>query len=139
VQTVGFTAIAVFFAALLVTAVAAPERSHWGRLLRAPSLATLGKYSYALYIIHPLVMMALQAVGGWGAGRFAGLGGPLQVGAHLAFTAVATLVSLAGAWLSWNLMERHFVRLKDRFPTRPRASAPAPIPRRVAGAAVPAL
>jgi peptidoglycan/LPS O-acetylase OafA/YrhL len=136
VQTVGLTAIAVFFAALLVTAVAAPEASRWGRVLRAPSLRTFGKYSYALYILHPLVLAVLQA-NGWGASRFAGFGAGVQVGVHLVFAAFATLVSLGMAWLSWNLMEKHFLRLKHRFATRPRAAAPelAPVP----GAAAPAL
>jgi len=146
VQTVGLSAIAVFFAALLVTALAAPEGSRWGRLLRAPLLATLGKYSYALYIFHPLVMTTLQSVG-WGVDRFAFVGWGLQIGVHLVFTAFATLMSLAVAWLSWTLMERHFLRLKEHFPTRARAPepvpvpvpVPAPVPARVAGAAVPAL
>jgi peptidoglycan/LPS O-acetylase OafA/YrhL len=138
VQTVGYTAIAVFFAALLVTAVAAPEDSRWGRLLRAPSLLTLGKYSYALYVFHPMVMLVLQTIG-WGPARFAALGGPLQVGVNLVFTAFATLVSLAVAWLSWNLLERHFLRLKERFTTRPRAPEPAPVPRPVTQATAPSL
>jgi len=136
VQTIGLTAIAVFFAALLVTAVAAPETSRWGRALRAPSLRTFGKYSYALYIFHPLVVAVLQATG-WGADRFAALGVGTQVGVHLMFTAFATLVSLGVAWLSWNLMEKHFLRLKHRFATRPKAAEPelAPVP----AAAAPAL
>jgi peptidoglycan/LPS O-acetylase OafA/YrhL len=136
VQTVGLTAIAVFFAALLVTAVAAPESSRWGQVLRAPSLRTFGKYSYALYIFHPLVLAVLQA-NGWGASRFAGFGAGVQIGVHLVFAAFATLVSLGAAWLSWNLMEKHFLRLKHRFATRPKAAAPelAPVP----GAAAPAL
>ena len=138
VQTVGYSAIAVFFAALLVTALAAPAGSRWARLLRAPSLATLGKYSYALYVFHPMVMMTLQAVG-WGPGRFAGLGGTVQLGVHLGFTAFAALVSLAVAWLSWNLLERRFLGFKERYATRPRAPEPVPVPRRVTHAAVPSL
>jgi len=132
VQTVGYTAIAVFFAALLVASVAAPEGSRWGRLLRARPLAAPGTYSYALYVFHPVVMTALQAVG-LGPDRFAAPGG-VQVGVHLAFTGFAMLLSLAAAWVSWNLMERHFLRLKERFPTRARAPV-----RRLTGAAVPAL
>jgi peptidoglycan/LPS O-acetylase OafA/YrhL len=121
-QTVGFTAIAAFFAAVLVTAVAADESTRWGRILRAPSLRTFGKYSYALYIFHPLVLGVLQA-NGWGAVRFASLGVGVQIGVHLIFTAFATLVTLAVAWLSWNLMEKHFLKLKSRFSTRPKAIA----------------
>ncbi|MFL5383329.1 MAG: acyltransferase family protein [Longimicrobiaceae bacterium] len=136
VQTIGLTAIAVFFAALLVTAVAAPEASRWGRVLRAPSLRTFGKYSYALYIFHPLVVAVLQA-NGWGADRFAALGVGAQVGVHLMFTAFATLVSLGVAWLSWHLMEKHFLKLKHRFATRPKAAEPELVP--VAGTAAPAL
>lgn len=139
VQTVGLTAIAVFWAALLVTAVAAPEGSRWGRLLRAPLLGTFGKYSYALYIFHPLVMMTLN-VAGWGVDRFAALDASLQLGVHLAFTAFATLASLAVAWLSWNLMERHFLRFKTNFPTRLKAPPePALAPRLAASTAVPSL
>jgi len=138
VQTVGLTAIAVFFAALLVTAVAAPAESRWGRFLRAPSLRTFGKYSYALYIFHPLVMEVLQA-NGWGADRFAGLGPGMQIGVHLVFAAFAATVSLGVAWLSWNLMEKHFLKLKYRFSTRPRAAEAVPIAAPVSGAAAPAL
>jgi peptidoglycan/LPS O-acetylase OafA/YrhL len=136
VQTVGLTAIAVFFAALLVTAVAAPEGSRWGRFLCAPSLRTFGKYSYALYIFHPLVLVVLQ-MNGWAAGRFAGFGPGAQIGVHLIFTAFVTLVSLGVAWLSWNLVEKHFLRIKHRFSTRPKTIEPAPVP--VPGAAAPAL
>lgn len=134
-QTVGFTAIAAFFAALLVTAVSADSSSRWGRFLRAPSLRTFGKYSYALYIFHPLVLGVLQA-NGWGAARFASLGMGVQIGVHLIFTAFATLVTLAVAWLSWNLMEKHFLKLKHRFSTRPKAGSAAvhAVPEAVAGA-----
>jgi peptidoglycan/LPS O-acetylase OafA/YrhL len=133
VQTVGLTAIAVFFAAALVLAVAAPEGSRWGRLLRAPSLRTFGKYSYALYIFHPLVLAVLQA-NGWGAGRFAALGPELQIGVHLLFTAFASTVSLGAAWLSWNLMEKHFLKARHRFSTRP-AVGPEPTPAAAVAAA----
>ncbi len=136
VQTVGLTAIAVFFAALLVTAIAAPEGSRWGRFLRAPSLRTFGKYSYALYIFHPLVLAVLQA-NGWGADRFAALGPGMQIGVHLVYAAFASTVSLGVAWVSWNVMEKHFLKLKHRFSTRPKAAEPSPAV--VAGNAAPAL
>jgi peptidoglycan/LPS O-acetylase OafA/YrhL len=151
VQTIGLTAIAVFFAALVVTTVAASGASRWGRALRAPSLRTFGKYSYALYIFHPLVVTVLEAAG-WGASRFAGLGPGVQVGVHLTFAAFATLVTLGVAWLSWNLMEKHFLKLKHNFvtrpkPTRPKLTQPRPAQPQptqpelapVAGAAAPAL
>jgi peptidoglycan/LPS O-acetylase OafA/YrhL len=118
VQTVGLTAIAIFFSAALVMAIAAPEGSRLGRFLRAPSLRTFGKYSYALYLFHPLVLAVLQA-NGWGPKRFAALGPQLQLPVHLTFTAFATLVSLGVAWLSWNLLEKHFLKAKNRFSTRP--------------------
>jgi len=122
VQTIGFTAIAAFFAAALVTAVAADGSSRWGRILRAPWLRTFGKYSYALYIFHPLVLAVLYAHG-WGAERFAVPGAGVQIGAQLLYAAFSTAVSLAVAWLSWNLLEKHFLKLKHRFSTHPRAVA----------------
>jgi peptidoglycan/LPS O-acetylase OafA/YrhL len=127
VQTVGLTAIALFFCALLVMAVAAPDESRLSRFLRASSLRTFGKYSYALYLFHPLVLAVLQA-NGWGPRRFATLGPSVQLPVHLAFTAFATLVSLAVAWLSWNLLEKHFLKAKRRFSTRPAAGEIEPTP-----------
>jgi len=128
VQTVGLTAIGVFFAALLVTALAAPAGSRWERTLRAPSLCTFGKYSYGLYIFHPLVVTVLEAAG-WGADRFLGLGAQFEIPVHLVFGAFATLVSLGVAWSSWHLMEKHFLRLKDRYQTRPETAIPVPRPK----------
>ena len=64
------------------------------------------------------MLTALKALG-WGPTRFVRPGAAVPLGLHLAFTAFATLLTLAAAWLSWNLLERHFLRLKHRFPTRP--------------------
>ena len=125
VLTVGLTAVSLACGAILVLALASRPESRWGQAVRSRSLATFGKYAYALYVFHPAVLAALMRLR-WGTVRFSSLAvGGVQLPVHLAFTAFATLVSLGVAWLSWNLLEKHFLRLKDRL-SHPHPS-PAPV------------
>ena len=83
-----------------------------------------GKYSYGIYVFHPLWIDALRAPG-----ALAGLGSFAPAGR---FVAITTL-SVASAWLSWHLYEKHFLRLKARFAYEAPEAAPAsPLPARPA-------
>jgi peptidoglycan/LPS O-acetylase OafA/YrhL len=85
----GFTGLALTFTGLIAL------RSKW--MTFAP-LRFLGKYSYALYVIHaPLTGVVKHRLGG-----------------ILGFS-VAWIASIVLALLSWNLLEKHFLKLKDRF------------------------
>jgi peptidoglycan/LPS O-acetylase OafA/YrhL len=97
VATVGFSALAWAFGWLVTIAVLRPSR-----LLRTPALVTAGKYSYGLYVIHPLVITATAA-------RWQALSGTLKGGA------VMWIASIALAWSSYNGFEKRFLRLKDRL------------------------
>lgn len=101
VNTVGFSALAWAFGWLITVAALRPIPS-----LRVTPLVTAGKYSYGLYVIHPLVLTSSAA-------RWPALSDNLRGGA------VMWVVSAALAWLSYNGFERRFLRLKDRL-------APAP-------------
>jgi peptidoglycan/LPS O-acetylase OafA/YrhL len=106
------TLVALSFGALLVACLVAPAESLLGRAFGAPPLRFVGKYSYGLYVFHGVIAYALQE---------RGTIGPLaaRLGSHLAAMIVqATLgagVSLLIAVASYELFEKHFLKLKERF------------------------
>jgi len=112
-QTLGLTALAVVFGALLIYAICRPARSIFGKALRAPILRTLGKYSYGLYVLHfpvlVLVLFRLQLP----RRLLPILHLPLL--ADLAQVATGLAVSFALAFLSYQCLEAPFLRLKRRF------------------------
>jgi peptidoglycan/LPS O-acetylase OafA/YrhL len=100
--------------ALLLRALTAPPASPDGRFFRARVMGFLGKYSYGLYVYHHFlsyyfkthdVLTPLAA----------------RVGSHplaLLLLASASIVATnAVAWLSYELFERHFLKLKRFFPS----------------------
>jgi peptidoglycan/LPS O-acetylase OafA/YrhL len=120
----GFTPIAVLGAALVVTALAAPAGSVTERLLASAPLRFFGRYSYAMYVFHLLIALTLVASRG---SDFARTAGGSQALGNVLFSVVATAVTVATAWLSWQLWEQHFLRLKRFFPYRERGRATTPL------------
>lgn len=112
--------IEMLLACLLLWAVVAPERSATSRFFRSRSMVFLGTYSYGLYVYHHFISYYLTThrtdleLAGW-------------LGSHSAAVALqATLgasASLALAYLSYELYEKRFLRLKRLFAT---AKEPAP-------------
>lgn len=107
------TFAAVAFGGLIVWAAAGRSRlsqAVWGNR----TLATLGKYSYAMYVFGNFIVPAAAAY--WPptllSPSLGGVGGRL---AHVALSAAATFVA---AWVSWHLYEKHFLKLKDRLAPR---------------------
>ena len=111
VQTIGYTALAVFFGA--TTLLAATASSSWALRLRrwlgAGVLPFVGKYSYGIYAYH--FMLAPQF------DRFLppDLLGPGLLGV-LAHVGLAMAATIAIAWLSWHAFEKRFLGLKRFFP-----------------------
>ena len=110
----GFSAIAWLCATAVLYAWLRRGSNRWpARMLRNGVLRSFGKYSYAIYIIQwPLSMGVdefFRARVTWGGG----------MGAALASIMVGTAVSYGLAVLSWNLLEKHFLRLKRWFPYEP--------------------
>ena len=95
VATVGFSALAWAFGWLVSVAALRPSR-----VLSAKPLVAAGRYSYGLYVIHPLVITASAA-------RWPVLADNLKGGL------VMWVASIALAWLSYNGFERRFLQLKD--------------------------
>jgi peptidoglycan/LPS O-acetylase OafA/YrhL len=114
VQSIGYTAIAASFACLLLLVVTAPANGALQRALSAGWLRSFGKYSYALYVVHPIVAQTI-------ARRIAEhYDVPLVFGSQIPLAIAIGLgagaASFGVAWLSWHLLERHFLALKRFFP-----------------------
>jgi peptidoglycan/LPS O-acetylase OafA/YrhL len=110
-QTIVFTFIAGAFASGMVLVLAAPARSRVRDFLSGRFLQACGKYSYAMYILNiPLILLFNQVVGT--ADR------PLLGSRILGMSAAAIwgiAASLAAAWVTWNLLEKHCLKLKRYF------------------------
>jgi peptidoglycan/LPS O-acetylase OafA/YrhL len=127
VQTIGYTAIAVASAVLIISAIV-PLQPGRRRVLLFRPLRALSRYAYGLYIIHvPLVLLL-----GWRAREAGGL--PAVAGSYLpaalAFSAVAFAATLALAMLSWHLFEQRFLAMRWRFTATAVTPATARIGRR---------
>ncbi|HEY0943747.1 MAG TPA: acyltransferase [Opitutaceae bacterium] len=120
-QTFGFSLLAVFFGALLTLAAFGPANAPWRRLCSVSLLRRFGQYSYALYLFHVPLTPLFQAIipatmlAQWLHSYRIGLG--LHV-------ALSIALSLGLAVLSWNLFEKHFLKLKRYFPYEVRRSGP---------------
>ena len=113
-QLIGFTAIALMFAALLALVVTAAPESRLNRFFSNPYLMFFGQYAYGLYVVHLLIGFAL-------ADRIAGRSDlPEVVGSQIpvsaAFGLVGIACSVAAAWVSWHVFEKQFLKLKRFFP-----------------------
>ena len=110
-QTVKYTLVAAAYTALLGATVG-PGRWLWlERLFCLPLLRWCGKYSYAMYVFHPMVYFSIMDL--------------LRPNIALAsthpdlylaceFPLLVALVFLT-SWASWHLFEKHFLKLKSRF------------------------
>jgi len=120
VQSIGYTMLAVIFA-LLVAECATPETRGWRWLLANPLLRLVGKYSYAIYILHvPFAAIAKRLL------PYAPTPVLQYVDSHpvlgdMAFVATVGLSSFALAALTYVAIERPFLRLKDRLAPAPGA------------------
>jgi peptidoglycan/LPS O-acetylase OafA/YrhL len=113
VGTLGFTALGVFFAGVVGLTMCAEVSGRRSRILKSRPLTFFGRYSYALYVVHPAVIFfwpaALSAIalderlGLWSAGLFAS-------------SVMMLMVSVAISLISWHLLEKHFLGLRRYLP-----------------------
>jgi peptidoglycan/LPS O-acetylase OafA/YrhL len=130
-RTVGFTLVATFFASLLVMVLGSSPGRPLHRAFTVPFMKTLGKYSYALYLVHGPIGSFLTDVVKPHA--FPRIGGS-ELPGIIAYVTAATAASLFAAFVSWHLLEKHFLKLKRFF-----RDAPAParaVPRSVPESAI---
>jgi peptidoglycan/LPS O-acetylase OafA/YrhL len=115
------TLIALTFGALLVTSLAAQPGSVLSRLLRGRVICFLGTRSYGLYVFHGIIAYAM----GEHQAALDALAARIGPGAALVVEAGAGAgASILVAAASYELYEKHFLRLKDRLaPSRGGARA----------------
>jgi peptidoglycan/LPS O-acetylase OafA/YrhL len=108
--TLGVAALALFFCALMAHVLDAPQGNSLRRVLEHPTLTAIGKYSYAIYVFHSLILVYLYRLA---AGRLAPFV-PLSP-AKLIIALSLLGISFVAAWLSYHGFEIHFLRLKRFF------------------------
>jgi len=110
-QLFGYTFLALAFALSVLLAVL-PTRGILARALRPLSFAPLrliGRYSYGMYVFHlPLHVFV-------GLPLLHRLMPQITPAAAIVYAAAMTIASFAVAALSYELFERHFLRLKSRL------------------------
>lgn len=97
------------FACFLIVAVEQAGGRLLDRILSSRALGSVGRYSYAMYVLHPALLVGVRRLG-------VPYGFP-----GLVLTMLATYI---GAWMSWHLLEKRFLRLK-RFFEYEKGSAPS--------------
>jgi peptidoglycan/LPS O-acetylase OafA/YrhL len=114
--TLGLTLLATLSGALVVLAVTSPASGKLARALSSRPLTALGRYSYGLYVLHHPIALGLRRIL-----RIDDL--PVVLGssvpALIVYILVGGSISLAAAAISWHVIERHFLNLKERFRYRP--------------------
>jgi len=120
------TLVALSFGALLVTALVTPAASLLGRALNGNYLRFLGKYSYGTYVFHGIIAyeldrrVTIDGVTTWLGSR---------PGAMILQAVVGASLAVVAAVASYELFEKHFLRLKDILaPSRSGASTASVCP-----------
>jgi peptidoglycan/LPS O-acetylase OafA/YrhL len=111
-MTIGYSAVALACAAWLYLALFAGTNSVLNRFLSGGILRFFGKYSYAIYLFHLPVRAAVRDTV-FASPRLTALTGT-GILWQLAFYAATLLVVIPCVLLSWNLLERPILKLKDR-------------------------
>ena len=114
--TAMFGSIAIMLLGASGVVLGISRESAFAKTLRSGFLRFFGRYSYAIYIVHTAVLAALDHYR-----PFAGLPavGGFALPAQTAWFLVYCGISTAIAFLSWHVVEKHFLRLKRLFPYRP--------------------
>ena len=120
-RVVGYTTLAAMFGSLLLVTITSPSTSPLVRFFSSGVMRTLGKYSYAIYLFNQPIKYTILAFVFDPDTQGMVLGS--KVPAQLAFFLLVTFVTLGVAWLSWNLFEKHFLKLKVLFPMDARSGA----------------
>jgi peptidoglycan/LPS O-acetylase OafA/YrhL len=106
------TLIAAFFGALLIRAITAGPNALLTRFFCSRTMRFFGKYSYGLYVFHAIIAYGFEQTQ-------PDLWLTPVMGSHLAAMAVRAVIGTLAAVLvsvvSYEVFEKHFLRLKDRF------------------------
>jgi peptidoglycan/LPS O-acetylase OafA/YrhL len=116
--TGGQSAIAIAFALILLIVVEthrASQRWWLNSILAIPLLRSVGKYSFAIYVVHLPIALWLEVLCKDRL-SFAGTLAPLL------YSGMVLIVSYVCGWLSYHCFEKYFLKLKPSY----RTAAPLP-------------
>lgn len=113
--TVVLHAAALLFGWFLVSALGASPRSLFARVLASRFLRVYGKYSYCIYLWHMPIVHTMMFYQFLFPHRFPTLFGSQLPGQIICYAFIFAS-SLSMGWLSWHLIEKHFLKLKRFFP-----------------------
>jgi peptidoglycan/LPS O-acetylase OafA/YrhL len=106
----------LWVSSVVLTQTAAPS-SYIAKFTSARLLRTFGKYSYSLYLFHGHLVLFPQGMGY----RIRSQWVPKVFGsvlpAQICYLFITFVVCLGLSWLSWNLLENQFLKLKRFFPS----------------------
>jgi peptidoglycan/LPS O-acetylase OafA/YrhL len=105
--------LAVTFAALLVIVVTCGARNPIKVVMNRRGMRLMGKYSYATYVLHPLLIHAVLVR--WLPYQKLAEAFHSGVMGVCVYLVLGFVMSIAAAWASWHVYEKHFLRLKRFF------------------------
>ena len=111
-QSIGYGLLAFVFGGLLIAASEAGDATALRRILTNRILRYIGARSYALYVIHPIIVMLLFRV--WFNRVVASSSRDLVW--QLIFWIFAAALSILAAEASWQVLEKRCLALKRFFP-----------------------
>jgi peptidoglycan/LPS O-acetylase OafA/YrhL len=121
-QSVGYSLLAFFFGGILLLSLDPSKRNVLSWLLGCPILVAFGFYSYAIYVFHfPLIGIFDR----WFPVNKLSLELHSKVLGLEVHAVLSILASLVVALLSWNLYEKHFLKLKKYFVLSTKSTAPS--------------
>jgi peptidoglycan/LPS O-acetylase OafA/YrhL len=126
VQTIGLSAFALLYAALLLLVLTSLSGAPLNRIFTHFTLRSLGRYSYAIYVFHLLVAFEVTAQVNRSDQVRTVLGS--QIPLNVLFSLICSVLSIAAAWLSWHLFEKQVLKLKRFVPYGRRTVATTPLP-----------
>ena len=112
VSVFGYLLVDLFMLQVLIFALYAPPGSYAQNFFSSKLLVFFGKYSYAIYIFHyPVREIVRRLFINLKVNEFLGT----AIYSQLAFYIVASTLSVLTALVSWNLLEKHALKLKKHF------------------------
>jgi peptidoglycan/LPS O-acetylase OafA/YrhL len=124
-----FTVDAFFFAGLIIVAVLVRPSGWAGWLANNSVLQFFGKYSYGWYVIQGAIVPPLAVLLFTPSELALKIGSPAL--ARLIYILLGGSLSLGMAIVSWHLYEKHFLRLKELFASKPKHAPTSKAPPRV--------
>lgn len=105
VSYLNYTLVAAWSVALIAVSIYSELSARINKVLSARVLVAFGKYSYAIYLVHLPLDFILRKLGLH----------PSTVLKTVPYTAMLSLVALGIALITWNLLEKRCIALKDRW------------------------